>query len=239
MAVFAIGSAPAYRPILYNRNPTRPTMLITSFNLERVLSFLEPYLLGNLLASEWQCPESKCYPYVVHQQEAYQLGFELQRRFGFEPEPKWGVCKVVYLHRTAVIKIPIHECFAPYTTQEVDDINRRWPDPYDRVHFPYTIGVGDGIAVQERCRVSEQECLARKKEINALARSLQLWDVYDPDLDEVREDNVGFELHGAVIKFFDVQRREQLKEISGIQSTRERLREMQLAGVGCLVVVDK
>lgn len=214
-------------------------MLITSFHLERVLSFLEPYLLGNLLASEWQGPDTKCYPYILNKTEAVLLGLELQRRFGFEPEPKFGVCKVVYCHQTCVIKIPIHETYAEFTTQEVDDINRRWPDPMDRIHFPYTIHVGEGIAVQERCRVSAYECEKRKREVSALARSLGLWDVYDERGDEVREDNVGFEMYGDVIKFFDVQRQVQLKQISDILSTKERLREIQLLNAGCLVAVDK
>jgi hypothetical protein len=192
-------------------------MLITSFDLKRVLAHLEPYVLGNLLASEWQPMKSKTYPYVVNHREANRLGMELFRKFGFMPQPEWGVCKVVFTHETAVIKIPIHETYADITDAEIADINTRWPDPEQKKYFAYTLAVGNGISVQERCRImTPGEYINELATITGLARDLGLWDYHD--------GNVGYELVGEQLKFFDVQRKEHLCLISEIESTRERAR---------------
>lgn len=198
-------------------------MLVVSFHLQRVLTFLEPYILGNVLASEWQQSNSKNYPYMIVPVEAYDLGMRLWKKFGFEPTPRSGICKVVYVHRTCVIKIPIHEAYAPGTSEEIDDINTRWPDPADRIHFPYTMDVGSGVAVQERCRIDKNEYELRQTEIMMLADRLGISDTHD--------DNIGFEQEGPTIKFFDVQRQMTLYQMGCVLSTKDRLKEMQAAGV--------
>lgn len=197
-------------------------MHVTSFNLERVLSFLEPYILSNVLSFAWlpataEVPTDRehRYPYHINKREAFDLGIELQRRFGFDPAPRWGVCKVCYTHTTAVLKIPIHEAYAPIVELEIDDINTRWPDPNHKKYFPYTFSVGDGIAVQERCRLmTKSEYITNMAEITMLAAELGLWDFHD--------ENVGMSMDGATFKFFDVQREQHLKLIGNVQSTARR-----------------
>jgi hypothetical protein len=191
-------------------------MHVTSFDLKRVLAFIEPYVYANLLARQWDSSETG-YPYAIHQAEATHLGIELQRRFGFQPEPKWGVCKVCYTHATSVLKIPIHETYAPIIEMEIDDINTRWPSPLHKQYFPYTFSMGDGVTVQERCLVmSASDYLVNATEIALLAAELGLWDFHD--------ENVGWSLDHSTFKFFDVQRPQHLALIGNIQSTARRQR---------------
>src|SRR4051812_32292296 len=57
------------------------TMHTTSFDLARVLAFLEPYVLSNLLSGAYGAAGKHTYPYTVNKDEAAQLGIKLWRKF--------------------------------------------------------------------------------------------------------------------------------------------------------------
>jgi hypothetical protein len=187
-------------------------MLVVSFDMARVLGFLEPWIMSNVLASP---RKDSGYPYELNTDEAELLGGWMHRKFGFDKTVYFGVTKVCLLHDTAVIKIPIHESYAELTTQEIDYINENFTKD-QRQHFPYTVHVGEGIAVQERCILDNARFLDRIKEIRKLEYELGLFDIH--------EGNVGFSMDTDAIKFIDVQSVELLNAAQSVPNTLEILK---------------
>jgi hypothetical protein len=191
-------------------------MLVVSFNLAAVLSYLEPWIEGNVLAMPRR---DSGYPYELNKTEAERLGWLLLKRFRFEPTAYFGVTKVCYRHSTAVIKIPIHEAYAEQTIAEIDHINETFSKA-DRKHFPYTIHVGSGIAIQERCRLmSNQDYMKRIIDIHILADRLKVFDTH--------VGNVGLALDEDLIKFIDVQTHAMLKAVQMAPSTLDILHKRE------------